>query len=102
MNQGHGFAIDMIPAQRIPVVHVLVDQVEQIQVLGEGAPHHELGVGQEMVVEGQLTSVRGCRKIAPQDCFTVSGVCNRRFPFQKGVFVDTWHPLRDETRWIRA
>jgi hypothetical protein len=106
MDQGHGLMSHMGPARRIPEVHVLVEQLQQTQVLGQCGRQHETRVGHEMiVVEDHLTPVETVAKSHRESAFLVgvwAALATTIFPFQKGVFADTRHLQRRNIRWIRA
>src|SRR5665811_1510345 len=106
MDQGHGLMSHMGSAWRIPEVHMLVEQLQQTQVLGQRGRQHEPGVGHEMVVvEGHLTPVEAVAKSHRESAFLVwvwAVLATTSFPFQKGVFADTRPPATSLIRWIRA
>ena len=87
---------DIGPARRIPEVHVLVEQLQQTQVLGQRGRQHEPGVGHEMVVvEDHLAPVQAVAKSHRESAFLVwvwAVSATTIFPFQKGVFADTRRP----------
>src|SRR5580700_2043689 len=82
MDERHGLVSHMGPARRLPEVHVLVEQLQQTQVLGQRGRQHKPGVGHEMVVvEGHLMPVKAVAKSHRESAFLVWGWGCQQPPF---------------------
>ena len=106
MDQGHGLVSHVGPARCIPEVHMLVEQLQQTEVLGQRGRQHR---ARRWPPDGRRRRSpqrgRGCGKIASKSAFLVwVGRCQQPpFSLSRKAFSRIRGVLRrSEIRWIRA